>query len=307
MRFSLHRHKRPVLMGFGVLLSLFPLAKTADTPDPMYRSDVEEVRLTFYATDQRNASVDAIAKSDFAVVDSDRVLHNFRSFGRSPETKLDLVVLIDCSESVLPRFQQEISDVLQLIGQSRWIADDKISLISFRDSTPVMICSGDCRDSPLESRLATLNAGGQTPLYDAVELAGKFLQRRHDPEVRPIILVFSDGQDTISRSSAMDALASVLNSDAQIYSVDMDSSHLSKGTSVLRAFSAATGGRYLRVQDGGAKMLGGLLDDLHSAYLLTYALPSQTAGFHPVRILPTHNLDLRFRCRRGYFYDGGDR
>ncbi len=296
-----------MLTGFAVLVSLFPLARTADTPDPMYRSAVQEVRLTFYATDQHNASVDTIAKNDLAVVDSDRVLRNFRSFGRSPETKLDLVVLIDCSESVLPRFKQEISDVLQLIGQSLWIADDKISLVSFRDSMPLMMCSGDCRDSPLESRLATVVAGGQTPLYDAVELAGKFLERRHDPGVRPVILLFSDGNDTISRTSAMDALASVLSSDAQIYSVDLDSSHLSKGTSVLRAFSSATGGRYLRVQDGGVKMLEALLDDLHSGYLLTYALPNQTAGFHPVRILPTHNLDLRFRCRRGYFYDNGDR
>jgi len=307
MRFSLPRHKRPVLMGFAVLLSLFPLAQTADAPDPMYRSEVKEVRLTFFATDQHNDSVDTIVKSDFAVVDSDGVIRDFRSFGRSPETKLDLVVLIDCSESVLPRFQQEISDVLQLIGQSRWIADDKISLVSFRDSVPAMICSGDFRDSPLESRLATLDAGGQTPLYDAVELAGKLLQRRRDPAIRPVILLFSDGQDTISRTSAMDALASVLSADAPIYSVDLDSSHLSKGTSVLRAFSSATGGRYLRVQDGGAKVLGALLDDLHSAYLLTYALPNQTAGFHPVRILPTHNLDLRYRCRRGYFYDNHDR
>ena len=307
MRFSLHRHNRPVLMGFAVLLSLFPLAQTADTPDPMFRSEVKEVRLTFYATDQHNASAEPITKSDFAVVDSDRVLREFRSFGHSPETKLDLVVLIDCSQSILPRFQQEISDVLQLIGQSRWIADDNISLVSFRDSAPVMICSGDCRDSPLESRLATLAAGGQTPLYDAIELTGKLLQRRRIPGARPVILLFSDGNDTISRSSAMDALATILNSDAQIYSVDLDSSHLSKGTSVLRAFSSASGGRYLRVQDGGAKMLAALIDDLHSAYLLTYALPNQTAGFHPVRILPTHNLDLRFRCRRGYFYDTSDR
>ncbi len=111
MRFSLPRHKRPVLMGFAVLLSLFPLAQTADAPDPMYRSEVKEVRLTFFATDQHNDSVVTIVKSDFAVVDSDGVIRDFRSFGRSPETKLDLVVLIDCSESVLPRFQQEISDV----------------------------------------------------------------------------------------------------------------------------------------------------------------------------------------------------
>lgn len=297
----------PVLMGVGVLLSLFPLAKTADTPDPMYRSEVKEVRLTFYATDPHNGTVETIAKSDFAVVDSDRVIRDFRSFGRSPETKLDLVVLIDCSESVLPRFKQEISDVLQLIGQSRWIADDRISLISFRDSMPVMICSGDCRDSPLETRLATLDAGGQTPLYDAVKLAGRLLEKRRDPEVRPVILLFSDGQDTISSTSAMDALASVLSAGAQIYSVDMDSQHLSKGTSALRAFSASTGGRYLHVQDGATQLLRALIDDLHSAYLLTYALPDRMAGFHPVRILPTHNLDLRFRCRRGYFYDEGDR
>jgi VWFA-related protein len=307
MRFAPHRHKLSVLTGFGVLLGIFPLGTTADRPAPTYRSEVQEVRLTFYATDEHNQNVNGIQKNDFAVVDSERVIRDFRSFGRSPETKLDLMILIDCSESVLPHFKQEISDVLQLIGQSRWIADDKISLISFCGTTPVMACSGSCRDWLLGNRLENLQAAGQTPLYDAVELAGEFLGQRRRPEVRPVILLFSDGEDTISKTSAMDALVSVLSSDAQVYSVDLDAGHSSRGTMVLRGLSATTGGRYVQPEIGAPKLLSAVIDDLHSAYVLTYTLPNQAAGFHPVRILPTHNLNLRFRCRRGYFYGDGDR
>jgi hypothetical protein len=34
---------------------------------------------------------------------------------------------------------------------------------------------------------------------------------------------------------------------------------------------------------------------------VSYRLPSRAAGFHTVRILPTHNLDLKFRSRSGYY------
>jgi hypothetical protein len=169
------------------------------------------------------------------------------------------------------------------------------------------VCAGNCRDSHFENRISDLVSGGATPLYDAVEQAAKYLERRRDPEARPVLLLFSDGRDTISRVSGSDALHTVLTTGAQIYSVDMNAKQLSKGTMVLRELSESTGGRYLRMEDGAQKLLGVVVDDLHSGYLLSYALPSHAAGFHSVRILPTHNLNLRFRCRRGYFYGDRDR
>jgi len=44
-----------------------------------------------------------------------------------------------------------------------------------------------------------------------------------------------------------------------------------------------------------------VIDDLHSARVVTYRLPKFGSDFHSIRILPTHNLKLQFRCRRGYY------
>lgn len=62
---------------------------------PTYRSTVSEVRVTFFATGENNRPVETITKSDFAIVDNDIVIRNFRSLTRAEETALDVVVLLD--------------------------------------------------------------------------------------------------------------------------------------------------------------------------------------------------------------------
>jgi hypothetical protein len=44
---------------------------------------------------------------------------------------------------------------------------------------------------------------------------------------------------------------------------------------------------------------------LHSARVVTYVLPESGPDFHSIRILPTHNLNLQFRCRTGYYHREG--
>jgi len=100
----------------------------------------------------------------------------------------------------------------------------------------------------------------------------------------------------------------VLDAGALIYSVDMGKNQTS-GTMFLRRVSEATGGRYFSVslrpsqQDGAATVLNAVLEDLRASYVVTYDLPSYQAGFHSLRLLPTHNLNLTFHSRNGYLYE----
>jgi len=289
-----------------VLLGASASRSSAESPGPTYRSTVSEVRLTFFATDERNHSADTLQKNDFAVVDNERVVRDFRSFSVSSETKLDVVVLIDSSQSVLPHFKDEISNVLQLVGQAQWIPDDKITVLSFAGTEPRVICTGNCRSSSATGGVSALSSDGTTPLFDTVAFAANFLSERSDPEVRPVIILFSDGEDTISRTSFHDAFEKVLASEAQIYAVDVTSPGRStSGTATLQRLAEASGGRYLPVQAGAVEVLHAVVDDLHSAHVVTYALPAGVSDFHSVRILPTRNLNLQFRCRRGYYARAG--
>src|SRR5271166_5351107 len=101
----------------------------SDSGLPTYHSTVSEVRVTFFATDENNHPLDDLTKSDFAVVDSERIVRNFRSFTHSDETALDLLVLVDTSESVAPRFRIAVNDVLQLVAKEQSIADDNLRSI----------------------------------------------------------------------------------------------------------------------------------------------------------------------------------
>jgi Ca-activated chloride channel family protein len=270
-----------------------------------YRSNVTEVRMTFSATDQNNRVIATIEPRDFAVVDDDLVVRNFRSFARSEYTQLDIAVLVDASGSVT-RFHQELEGVIQLIAQSDSVPEESFALISFHGLKPTVVCDRNCRDLNTGAQLPAIATGGQTPLYDTVVFASRMLAARSDAHTRKVLILFSDGADTISMSSFSDAIDAALDNSVSVYSIDVNSQPGSRGASVLRTLSTGTGGRFFPLEAGASKVLGAVLEDFHATYTVTYQLPSHAAGFHLVRILPTHNLSLQFHCRRGYYYDSED-
>ena len=145
-----------------VLLPLLLLTsvEAQESPIPTYHSVVSEVRLVFFATDENNHTVEDLQQDDFAVVDNGRIIREFRSFTRSNLVKLDVIVLIDASESVLPRFQQEITDVVQLISQGQWAPEDNLTVLSFSGTEAHLICSEDCRSSFAADQVVPLRGGG---------------------------------------------------------------------------------------------------------------------------------------------------
>lgn len=270
-----------------------------------FRSNVTEVRVTFSTTDQNNRVIATVQPSDFAIVDQDLVVREFRSFTRSEYARLDVAVLVDASGSTAPQFRRELSNVVQLIAKSEpdAVPDQSLSVVSFRDLKPTVVCDGNCRALSTAAQFPAVASGGQTPLYDSIVFASRMLARRSDLHARKILILFSDGADTISLKSFTDAIDSALDNDVAIYSVDISAApHVYPGTLVLRSLAANTGGRYFPSELASAKVLDAILEDFHAAYTVAYKMPSQVAGFHLVRILPTHNLGLQFHCRRGYYY-----
>jgi VWFA-related protein len=288
-----------VLLAFPSFL----LAGADDSPKAPFRAGTSEVRVTFFATDENNRLVNHVYKDDFAVVDSGIVIRDFRSLTASQETALDVVVLVDTSDSVAPGFQETMREVLQFASKKPLTADDNISVVTFGSLQPVLVCSGDCRSSATLERLLAAKAAGATPLFDALDYAANFISGRNVSGVRRVIILFSDGNDTISKISLHDAVAAVIASGALLYTVDLNQSgSASNGSAVLEHMAGSTGGRSFSSRDGG-NALQAALADLHASYVVTYQLPSRAPGLHSLRILPKHNLSLRFHCRSGYYYE----
>ena len=278
-------------------------AVSGDQPEFTYRTNANEVRLTFSATDQNDHGVATLQATDFAVVDKGFIVRDFQSFTRSDYTKLEIAIVLDSSESMSPRFRTEIAGVLDLLAKTYGVPEDNISLLSFLDSRPCLLCAGNCVASQMAEKLPSARTGGLTPLYDTMVLASELLAKRGDAQTEKVLVLFSDGQDTISRNSASDALDALMTHDIRMYGIDMGNPVAPlPGARMLRAFSAASGGRYLSAQDGASRAINIILEGYRASYTVSYRLPTHARGFHNVQILPTHNVQLQFRSRSGYYY-----
>jgi len=293
------------LLAIFLFLSTTARGGPADLPDLTYRTTVSEVRLTFFATNGHNQAIRQLQPGDFAIVDDGWVIRDFRSFGPSEIAGLNVVVLLDSSESVASGFRREAAEAIQLIAQTPWIAQDHLSVATFAGAKPGVVCVKTCRELT-PNRLLAAPADNATPLFDGIVFAADSLSAHRDENLRPAIILFSDGEDTISRNAAASAIEAALTGDAPIYTVDMNRSpSRSEGSLTLHHLAEATGGAYFSIQDG--RVADTLLDNLKSTYVVTYKLPRQAAGRHSVRILPAHDLNLQFHCRQSYYSQGSAR
>ncbi len=282
------------------------LAHASSAPNVTFRSESTEVRMTFVVTDGSGRSVPDLRPNEFAIVDEEVVIRKFRSFSWLKTTETNLLILVDCSDSVIPGYAQEVAGVLEVISRSGSIAVNRVSVITFGGTEVTVLCRWNCSDSFLGGQLLDHRGSGATPLLDALVRATRFMQQDLSFEERPVLLVFSDGRDTVSMNSIEDAVESLLHLDAQVYGINVNGAWTEdRGWNALRSVIDATGGKLFEGHDGWRDALESLLRDLRNTYAVTYRLPSRVPGFHRIEILPAKTQRrLQFRCRRGYRVGG---
>lgn len=291
----------------GLLLSVcslvFILENRCVAQSVSYHVSASEVRVVFFATDAADRSIETVSRDDFAVVDSGNVIRDFRSLVRTEETALHIIVLVDTSESMGPYFHETVRDVERITSQEDGAGSGNLSVASFSGLKPLLLCAGNCRGPQLEAKLLSIEPAGPTPLFDTLAYAAGVLSSQQTTAVRDVIILFSDGDDTISTASGHEALSDVLASGALLYAVNTSPLSDTRGAITLQQLAEATGGRSFSARDNTVNILQAILADLRTSYVVTYALPERSRGFHSLRILPKHNLNLRFHCRKGYYYE----
>jgi VWFA-related protein len=274
----------------------------ADDGGYTIRSSTSEVRLAFAASDRQGKVIRSLLPADVAVADNGTIIRHFRSFRAAAGSSVDLVILLDASDSVARQIPAEIAEVKSFVENSQWGERDRVSILSFGGVRPTLLCARNCRVQSAEAQLKSLRASGATPMYDALVEAAEILKKDRDPESRPAIILFSDGLDTISIHGALDATEAAQNQQAAIYSVNSRQAKAGtyEGDEVLQYLAASTGGMSFAPGQNVEQVLRAVLEDLHSGYVLTYELPEQRSGQHEVRILATRDPRLEFRARRAY-------
>ena len=286
-------------------IALLPV-RAEKQPAYSLHADVQEVRLTFVATDAKRGR------------EPKRLLPRISRLWTMARLSASFVVSAVCRRTTSTsscwwtrasrsrsNSNGKLLETERLITDSRWRPADRISVLFFGGTKADFACLRDCRSLAPETWASKIHAQGQTPLYDALVVASDFAAENTDPTYRSIAILISDGKDTISRNSASDAASGALRAGLPIYTVDTGNATVVPENGMLARIASLTGGRSF-ARGNVSAMLTSLLEERRCTYVLTYEPPSRTEGVHSVRILPTSNLNLNFRCRRAYYYARAD-
>jgi tight adherence protein B len=140
----------------------------------------------------------------------------------------------------------------------------------------------------LHAAIAALPVGGETAIFDAISLASTMLSQvpgQHN------ILLFTDGGDTVSKTTLAGALAAAKAVKAPIDTVGLTTPD--SKPAVLSALASGTGGSLVSVSSSGqlASAFKQVAQSVASQYLITYRSPA-TGASGPTAVNLTVNLSL---------------
>jgi len=304
---------------FGALaLCVVGLATVAGQQTPIFRGLGDAVRVFVTVTDGDGRLVTTLARDDFEIRDEGKP-QPITLFDNTPQP-IRLVVMLDVSGSMEGNLPLLRAAADQLFARLR--PDDVVRVGAFgRDIT---ISPAFTRDvDELRSALPNMIApDAPTPLWRALEKALDAFDKESD--VRPVILVLSDGKDSgffdfsqrpISQAEIIDRAR---NDAVMIYAVGMRSRGAQRmpglGRGGLQAALTAdlpdpglarvaqeTGGGYLEIRAGQdlAAAFARVADELHSQYLIGFAPPKRDGQRHDIDVRLTQR-GLTARARKSY-------
>lgn len=278
-------------------------------PEPVYRVDVRLVRILATVRDAQGALAGGLEKDDFRVTDNG-VEQELAVFERQSAQPLSIAVLVDRSRSTRRERAYELEALARffrvLLREGN--PQDTAALYSFNDE--VVLQAGYTRQlERLEAALGRLRSEGATALYDAIWLAARDLEARQG---RRVMVVVSDGADTVSRVTFHQALESLHRADAVLYALLLtpvrgEAGRNLRGENALIQLSSGTGGRMFYPSEAASlgQAFAEILRDLRTQYLLGYYpknVPPSRDRFHRIRV-EVKRPGYTVSARTGYFAD----
>jgi Ca-activated chloride channel family protein len=289
------------------------LVATAQPPEesPVFKVDVQLVRILATVKDASGQSVGALHKEDFQIFDNG-VRQELAVFDRYTEQPLSVALLVDTSASTGKELRYELDSALRFVKSffGSGNPQDAVSLYSF-NYTVTLQSSFTRRASRIEQELKNLRPTGGTSLYDAIYFASR---RIEDRPGRHALVVVTDGGDTTSAKTFHQALEAAQVADAVIYSILVmpitnDAGRNIGGENALATMAARTGGRVFAPSVGPAldEAFSEILRDLRTQYLLAFYpknTPPTKERFHRLEI-KLKRPGLQVQARNGYYGDSG--
>lgn len=247
-----------------------------------FKTNVNEVNLTFTVTDHHGHFINHLQQHDFALLDDQRAPAQVYSFTQQTNQPLRVGLVIDASTSIRARFkfeQQAATEFLLSILRPR---TDRAFIMGFDVSSYVTQGFTNNPDL-LETGLNKLKPGGGTALYDAVYRACRDQMLRGIPEnaeVRKALILVSDGDDNQSRAYLDDAIKMCQRAETTVFTISTNTSPTrERGDDVLKKMAQATGGTafYPQRLEDISNEFHRVEEELRSQYSLAY----KPADFRP--------------------------
>ena len=284
------RHLWPAM----VAVMIITLMQSAAAQVPTFKVTAKEVRIDVLVADH-GKPVTGLQAVDFEVLDNGvRQEVGFSGFERMP---ISATMVLDMSRSVAGELLDRLKgagDVL-LKGLKK---DERAALITF--SHAVKLGSPFTTDHErVKTALDSAQPFGDTSVIDA-SYAGLILAESAFD--RPLLIVFSDGLDTLSWLSSKEVLESAKQTDAVVYAV---STGRLPDNPFLRDLTKFTGGSLFEDEstENLSHVFVSILEEFRRRYLLTYIPRSvSTSGWHTIKVRVKGSHD-KVIYRPGYMSD----
>jgi Ca-activated chloride channel family protein len=273
----------------------------------VFRTNVNLVRVVATVKTAAGKVIGSLGKEDFEIYDNG-VKQQIAVFEHQTEQKLSVVLLVDTSGSTAKELKYESDSSSRffhvLLGEGN--PQDMAALYTFnweiREQQPF---SRDLR--AFDNRLKLMHGEAGTAMYDAVYLAAQRLEPR---DGRKVIIVVTDGGDTVSKMSVQKALEAAQLADAVIYAIVVvpitnDAGRNIGGEHALDFMAKGTGGRIFMPTLGAEldKAFADIITELRTQYLVGFYpqnVPLTKKAFHSLDVR-VKVPDLRVSARNGYY------
>jgi Ca-activated chloride channel homolog len=279
----------------------------AQEPSTTLKVDVKLVNVFVTVTDEHGRPVGSLTKENFQLKEDGRE-QKVSVFQKESALPLSIVLAVDTSLSTRRDLQLELQSARRFAGAILRPVD-ALSVYEFSEVVSEIVpFTSDMKR--IDHGIDHPRLGAATALYDALYLGAQALESRQG---RKVMVVITDGGDTVSKTDYKEALRAAQEADAIVYSiivvpVESSAGRDTGGEHALIQLSSDTGGKYfyassLSQLDEAFRQIS---DELRTQYLLAY-YPSQKfadSDFRKVQITIAgvpESANYGVRHRTGYY------
>jgi len=288
-----------------------PSATGTDDASTTFRVNVKLVNVFATVTDTAGAPVASLKQDDFQIFE-DGIPQKIAMFSRESELPLSIVLAIDTSLSTKSDQKLELESARRF-AKAILRPIDGVSLFEFSEIVDQLTpFTSDLH--VIDKGITRVRTGAATALYDLLYLGADALMQRRG---RKVMVVITDGGDTMSKVSYQEAVREAQQAEAIVYSIIIVPIENSAGRDLggehaLIQLSRDTGGKYYYAS--GLEQLDGafhkISEELRTQYLIAYYPASRLADSEfrkiDMKVVPKtpdypNPTELQVRARSGYY------